>query len=75
MLRTDLAASGSAAEFVGFGIIGLRATAFIAPLGGVLAAAILWWSPVRGLRTLPVMDRRSPGEIAVDAERDQPVGA
>ncbi len=56
-------------------VIGLRATAFLAPIGGVLAAAILWWSPVRGLISLPRMDDRSPAEIAVDAERDQPVGA
>ena len=34
-------------------VIGLRATAFLAPLGGVLAAAVLWWSPVRVLRDLP----------------------
>jgi predicted MFS family arabinose efflux permease len=56
-------------------VIGLRATAFLAPIGGVLAAAILWWSPVRGLFTLPVMDQRSPIQAAADAERDQPVGA
>lgn len=56
-------------------VIGLRATAFLAPIGGVLAAAVLWWSPVRGLISLPRMDDRSPAEIAVDVERDQPVGA
>ena len=56
-------------------VIGLRATAFLAPIGGVLAAALLWWSPVRHLRTLPVMDRRTPAEVVVDVERDQPVGA
>jgi MFS family permease len=55
--------------------IGLRATAFLAPLGGVLAAAILWRSPVRALRTLPVGDQRTVAEVAVDSERDQPVGA
>src|SRR6185503_15668057 len=38
--------------------IGLRATAFLAPLGGVLAAGILFWSPVRQLRDLPTMDPR-----------------
>jgi MFS family permease len=32
--------------------IGLRATAFLAPLGGVAAMAILWASPVRRLRTV-----------------------
>jgi predicted MFS family arabinose efflux permease len=55
--------------------IGLRLTSFLAPLGGLLAAAILYWSPVRHLRELPVMDDRRPAEIVVDVERDQPVGA
>ncbi|HYH92665.1 MAG TPA: MFS transporter [Candidatus Saccharimonadales bacterium] len=56
-------------------VIGLRAVAFLAPLGGLIGAAILWWSPVRRLRDLPVHDGRSAAEIAVDVERDQPVGA
>jgi MFS family permease len=56
-------------------VIGLRATAFLAPLGGLFAAAILFWSPVRYLREVPTMDRRSPAEIALDVEKDQPVGA
>jgi Na+/melibiose symporter-like transporter len=30
--------------------IGLRATAFLAPVGGLLAAAAIWFSPVRRLR-------------------------
>jgi predicted MFS family arabinose efflux permease len=55
-------------------VIGLRATAFLAPLGGVVAAAILWWSPVRHLRDLPVLDRRTPAEVVADTERDQPIG-
>jgi MFS family permease len=55
--------------------IGLRATAFLAPLGGVLAAGILFWSPVRQLRDLPTMDTRGPAEVAFEVERDQPVGA
>jgi MFS family permease len=56
-------------------VIGLRATAWLAPLGGLLGAAILFWSPVRTLRVLPVVaDDRSPAEIVVDVERDQPVG-
>jgi MFS family permease len=55
--------------------IGLRLTSFLAPLGGVLAAAILYWSPVRHLRELPVMDERRPAQVVVDVERDQPVGA
>ncbi len=56
-------------------VIGLRLTSFLAPLGGLLAAAILYWSPVRSLRELPSMDRRTPAEVALDVERDQPVGA
>lgn len=56
-------------------VIGLRAVASLAPIGGLLGAAILWWSPVRTLRDLPVRDHRSAAQVAVDAERDQPVGA
>jgi predicted MFS family arabinose efflux permease len=56
-------------------VIGLRATSFLAPLGGLLAAAVLYWSPVRTLRDLPEMDRRSPAEVVVEVEGDQPVGA
>jgi predicted MFS family arabinose efflux permease len=55
--------------------IGVRATAFLAPLGGLLAAAVLWRSPVRGLRDLPTLDTRTPAQVVVDVEGDQPVGA
>jgi MFS family permease len=55
-------------------VIGLRATAWLAPLGGLIGAAILWWSPVRGLHVLPATSDRSLAEIVVDVERDQPVG-
>jgi MFS family permease len=55
-------------------VIGLRLTSVLAPLGGLLAAAILYWSPVRTLRDLPVMDGRPPAKVVVDLERDQPVG-
>jgi MFS family permease len=65
-------------------VIGLRATAWLAPLGGLLAAGILWASPVRGLLVLPEQrrDEAAEGETAlaaaaaaaVSAERDQPVG-
>jgi MFS family permease len=65
-------------------VIGLRATAWLAPLGGLLAAFILWASPVRALRVLPEQahDDAVEGETAlaaaaaavVSAERDQPVG-
>ncbi|MEO6207104.1 MAG: MFS transporter [Candidatus Limnocylindrales bacterium] len=59
-------------------VIGLRATAFLAPLGGLLGAAVLWWSPVRGLRILPANDGRSAAEAADAADAadsDQPVRA
>ena len=56
-------------------VIGLRATAFLAPLGGLLGALVLWWSPVRALRDLPTRDTRTPAEVVLDVERDQPVGA
>jgi MFS family permease len=56
-------------------VIGLRATAFLAPLGGLLAAAILYWSPVRTLHDLTALDTRTLAEVVVDTERDQPVGA
>ena len=56
-------------------VIGLRATSFLAPLGGLLAGAILYWSPVRTLLVLPVIDHRTSAEVAGDVERDQPVGA
>ena len=55
-------------------VIGLRGTAFLAPLGGVAAAAVLWWSPVRILRDLPAADHRTAAEAVVDSERDRPVG-
>lgn len=63
--------------------IGLRATSWLAPLGGLVAAAILWFSPVRGLLVLPERpddrpDRPGPlaeaAAAAVLAERDQPIG-
>jgi predicted MFS family arabinose efflux permease len=56
-------------------VIGLRLTAVLAPLGGLSAAAVLYWSPVRSLREIAVLDRRGPAQVVVDLERDQPVGA
>ena len=55
-------------------VIGLRATAWLAPLGGLIGAAILFWSPVRSLDVLPEAVGLSPAEIVVEVERDQPVG-
>ena len=66
--------------------IGLRATSWLAPLGGLAGAAILWGSPVRRLPTVtaPASEiREGAGElgafaeaaaIVVEVERDQPVG-
>jgi Na+/melibiose symporter-like transporter len=65
-------------------VIGLRATSWLAPLGGLLAALILWASPVRGLLVLPERSPHEPGvpaptvlggaDAALNSERDQPVG-
>lgn len=66
--------------------IGLRLTSWIAPLGGVAGALILWASPVRHLVALPVHagaagDAGDAGDAearaateALIAEREQPVG-
>lgn len=64
-------AAGALAE-----VIGLRATAFLAPIGGVVAAAVLWASPVRTLRDLPPPpDDRTAAQVVAESERDRPVGA
>ncbi len=58
--------------------IGLRATAWLAPLGGLVGAAILWRSPVRHLVTLPGRAEILPVDpvaAVASAERDQPPGA
>jgi len=74
-----LSAGAQLAATIGAGLlaeaIGLRATSLLAPLGGLLAGAVLYWSPVRNLIELPVTDHRSAAQMAVDAEHDQPVGA
>jgi len=56
-------------------VIGLRATSFLAPLGGLIGAAILYASPVRTLLTVERPDDRTAAEASLDSERDQPVGA
>lgn len=74
-----LATGAQLAATVGAGllaeVVGLRTVAFLAPIGGVLAAIVLWWSPVRRVRDLPVVDHRTAAEAADDTERGQPVGA
>jgi MFS family permease len=66
-------------------VIGLRATMWLAPLGGLAGAAILWASPVRRLRMVLVPAAESPlsraavlaeaAAMVVEVERDQPVGS
>ncbi|MEP6638195.1 MAG: MFS transporter [Chloroflexota bacterium] len=59
--------------------IGLRATSWLAPLGGLLGAAILWFSPVRHLIVLPPAAEGGPVTdplaVAVASEWEQPPGA
>ncbi len=62
-------------------VIGLRATSWLAPLGGLVGAAILWFSPVRHLIVLPAAVGGGPvppldaHAIAVAVEMEQPPGA
>ena len=60
------------------GVIGLRTTMWLAPIFGVLAAAILWLSPVRHLIALPATAEDAvpidPVAIAVATEMEQPPG-
>ena len=62
-------------------VIGLRATSWLAPLGGVIAALILWASPVRSLIALPTtvegepVPEPDPLAVAAAVEWDQPPGA
>lgn len=61
-------------------VAGLRAAAFIAPVGGLVAAAALWFSPVRSLRTLPAEPVHGPpplmraAAIVAETGRDEPIG-
>jgi MFS family permease len=63
--------------------VGLRLTAWLAPIGGLAGAVIVWASPVRTMLLLPerpIAQADGPGPLAeaaaaaVQAERDQPVG-
>ena len=58
-------------------LIGVRATAWLAPIGGLFGAAVLWSSPVRHLLALPPQ----VGEVEIDpieaarvAHLEQPPG-
>ncbi len=55
---------------------GLRAAAFLAPIGAIAAAAALWFSPVRRLRRLPAAPIHGVRVVDVLASeaRDEPVG-
>ena len=61
-------------------VVGLREAAFLAPLGGIVAAAALWFSPVRSLRTLPAAPLHGTpsllraAEAVVETGRDEPIG-
>ena len=58
--------------------IGVRTTAWLAPVGGLVGAAILWFSPVRHLISLPDGGAGGapidPIAIAVASEMEQPPG-
>jgi hypothetical protein len=60
-------------------VIGLRATAWIGPIGALLGAAILWFSPVRQLVVLPERQAGVPPvdalAVAADVELERPPGA
>ncbi len=54
--------------------IGLRATMWIAPVFGVIGVLILWFSPVRRLKQLPVVLDAGTVEAVEEIGRDRPVG-
>jgi Na+/melibiose symporter-like transporter len=60
-------------------VIGLRATAWLGPVGGIVAAGVLWFSPVRRLVSLPEREVEAPPPdpltVAVAVEWEQPPGA
>jgi hypothetical protein len=75
-----LAVSAQLAATIGGGLFaeafGLRAAAFLAPIGAAVAAAALWFSPVRRLRVLPATPIHGvrPIEALAESVRDEPVG-
>jgi hypothetical protein len=60
--------------------VGLRAAAFLAPVGALVAAAALWFSPARSLRTLPTEPLHGATPLAraaavvAETSRDEPIG-
>ncbi len=55
--------------------IGLRATMWITPVFGALGVLILWFSPVRRLKQLPIVLDAATVEAVDEIERDRPTGA
>jgi Na+/melibiose symporter-like transporter len=59
--------------------IGLRPTAWLGPIGALLAAVILWFSPARGLVVLPeqrgTVPSVDPLVVAAEVDLDRPPGA
>ena len=59
-------------------MVGLRTTMWLAPFGALLAAWILWRSPVRHLRELPEPGQADPAfdpiAVAMNAKRERPPG-
>jgi MFS family permease len=54
--------------------IGLRATMWITPVFGIIGVLILWFSPVRRLKQLPVVLDAGTVEAVEEIERDRPTG-
>ncbi len=60
--------------------VGLRAALFVAPAGALLAAAALWFSPARSLRSLPAEPLHGrpllvgAAGAVLDTSRDEPIG-
>ena len=49
-------------------MIGVRAAAFLAPIGGVVAALIVFWSPVRQLRVIDSGEQGLDERVGVEVE-------
>ncbi len=60
--------------------VGLRAALFVAPAGALLAAAALWFSPARSLRSLPAEPLHGrpllvgAAGAVLETSRDEPIG-
>jgi len=54
--------------------IGLRATMWITPVFGAIGVLILWFSPVRRLKQLPIVLDAATVEAVDEIERDRPTG-